>query len=269
VVRGDHSFMNYSFSNGLRLQQHFVAMAQASRENVHDNNTSVACMRAEQSWLVRTVDSKYCQKYSAGMGNVVLRERGRKYVGLPEFARAGEQVLAELGLEQARGTVTSVPDERTIRYYMAEGLVQTPEEKQGTASVFGYLNLLQLLTVKKLQAEHLPIRKIRELVAGKSEQELETLLGIGSTAPKKSRETDAKRYLESLLASAPTPEAAPPRQAAPPPQSDQSQSWQRVEIEPGLELHIRSDYAPPTSARTKSLLEKAIHRLRRYADRRR
>jgi DNA-binding transcriptional MerR regulator len=113
------------------------------------------------------------------MGNVVLRERGRKYVGLPEFARAGEQVLAELGLEQARGTVTSVPDERTIRYYMAEGLVQTPEEKQGTASVFGYLNLLQLLTVKKLQAEHLPIRKIRELVAGKSEQELETLLGIG------------------------------------------------------------------------------------------
>ena len=196
------------------------------------------------------------------MGNVVLRERGRKYVGLPEFARVGEQVLAEMGLEQARGTVTSVPDERTIRYYMAEGLVQTPEEKQGTASVFGYLNLLQLLTVKKLQAEHLPIRKIRELVAGKSEQELETLLGIGNTA-KKSRETDAKRYLESLLAPSSAPAAAPLKEAAPPPQTDQSQSWQRVEIEPGLELHIRSDYAPPTSARTKSLLEKAIHRLRR------
>ena len=208
------------------------------------------------------VDSKYWQEYSAGMVQRVVREKGRKYVGLPEFARVGEQVLAEMGLEQARGTVTSVPDERTIRYYMAEGLVQTPEEKQGTASVFGYLNLLQLLTVKKLQAEHLPIRKIRELVAGKSEQELETLLGIGSTAAKKSRETDAKRYLESLLAptSAPTlKEAAAP----PPPQIDQSQSWQRVEIEPGLELHIRSDYSPPTSARARSLLEKAIHRLRR------
>ena len=198
-----------------------------------------------------------------GMVNAVLRERGRKYVGLPEFAKVGEQVLAELGLEQARGTVTSVPDERTIRYYMAEGLVQTPEEKQGTASVFGYLNLLQLLTVKKLQAEHLPIRKIRELVAGKSEQELETLLGIGSTA-KKSRDTEAKRYLESLLAPTPVPQAAPPKQAAAPTlPAGQSQSWQRVEIEPGLELHIRSDYAPPTSARTKSLLEKAIHRLRR------
>ena len=199
------------------------------------------------------------------MVNVVVRERGRKYVGLPEFARAGEQVLAEMGLEQARGTVTSVPDERTIRYYMAEGLVQTPEERQGTASVFGYINLLQLLTVKKLQAEHLPIRKIRELVAGKSEQELETLLGIGTTAAKKSRETEAKRYLESLLAPTSSPAPLPLKEAlaAPPQQTDQSQSWQRVEIEPGLELHIRSDYAPPTSARAKSLLEKAIHRLRR------
>ena len=201
------------------------------------------------------------------MTQMVLKEKGRKYVGLPEFARTGEQILAEMGLEQARGTVTSVPDERTIRYYMAEGLVQTPEEKQGTASVFGYLHLLQLLTVKKLQAEHLPIRKIRELVADKSEQELETLLGIGSSAAKKIRENEAKRYLETLLAPSATP---PPRQAAAAPsapapqQLDTSASWQRIEIEPGLELHMRSDYSPPaTTGKTRSLLEKAIHRLRR------
>jgi len=196
------------------------------------------------------------------MSQTVLREKGRKYVGLPEFARVGEQILADMNLEQERGTVTSVPDERTIRYYMAEGLVQTPEEKQGTASVFGYLNLLQLLTVKKLQAEHLPIRKIRELVAGKNEQELETMLGVRGASGKK---TEAKRYLETLLASAPSQS---PKDAAPPlpPQAlaGQSLSWERVEIEPGLELHIRSDYAPPTTgSRTKSLLEKAIHRLRR------
>jgi len=197
------------------------------------------------------------------MSQTVLKEKGKKYVGLPEFARVSEQILAEMNLEQERGTVTSVPDERTIRYYMAEGLVQTPEERQGTASVFGYLNLLQLLTVKKLQAEHLPIRKIRELVAGKTEFELEMMLGVRGGATKK---TEAKRYLETLLSSAPSQplmetSAAPPPQAA---ASAQSHSWQRVEIEPGLELHVRSDYAPPpTSARTKSLLEKAIHRLRR------
>ncbi|MEN3328207.1 MAG: hypothetical protein V7638_3014 [Acidobacteriota bacterium] len=194
----------------------------------------------------------------------VLKEKGRRYVGLPEFARVSGQLVSELQLEQQRGTVTSVPDERTIRYYLAEGLIQTPEERQGTASVFSYLNLLQLLTVKKLQAEHLPIRKIRELVAGKSEQELETLLGVRGPAGKK---TEAKRYLESLLA--PAPSAPPTQAAAPPPQHlDASpHSWQRVEIEPGLELHVRSDYAPPaTTGKTRSLLERAIHRLRRLRD---
>jgi len=198
------------------------------------------------------------------MAMSVLKEKGRKYVGLPEFARVSGQLVADLQLEQQRGTVTSVPDERTIRYYLAEGLIQTPEEKQGTASVFNYLNLLQLLTVKKLQAEHLPIRKIRELVAGKSEQELETLLGVRGPSGKK---TEAKRYLESLLA--PAPSASLMDAAAPPAQHlDASpHSWQRVEIEPGLELHVRSDYAPPaTTGKTRSLLERAIHRLRRLRD---
>ncbi|HYV13572.1 MAG TPA: MerR family transcriptional regulator [Pyrinomonadaceae bacterium] len=198
------------------------------------------------------------------MAMSVLKEKGRKYVGLPEFARVSGQLVAELQLEQQRGTVTSVPDERTIRYYLAEGLIQTPEERQGTASVFSYLNLLQLLTVKKLQAEHLPIRKIRELVAGKSEQELETLLGVRGPSGKK---TEAKQYLESLLA--PAPSAPLIEAAAPPPQhlDASSASWQRVEIEPGLELHIRSDYSPPaTTGKTRSLLERAIHRLRRLRD---
>jgi DNA-binding transcriptional MerR regulator len=168
-------------------------------------------------------------------------------------------------MEQGRGTVTVVPDERTIRYYLSEGLVQAPEEKQGTASVFSYQNLLQLVVVKKLQAEHLPIRKIRDLVSGKSEQELETLLGIGEDAGKKG--SDAKRYLESLLTGtssslsspAPTARAGRRMNAAPisPATESAPGSWHRVEIEPGLELHIRSDYAPPaTSARTRGLAER-------------
>lgn len=212
------------------------------------------------------------------MPQTVLKEKGRKYVGLPEFAQTGGRILEDMALDQARGTVTSVPDERTIRYYMTEGLIQTPESRQGTASVFEYRHLLQLLTVKKLQAEHLPIRKIRELVAGKSEEELEILLGVSGPSGKKSRDSEAKRYLESLLAppatatarqmSAPTDrllaESTPLASAATPQQTNSSPSWQRIEIEPGLELHIRSDYSPPpTTGKTRSLLEKAVHRLRK------
>ena len=133
------------------------------------------------------------------MKHPVEKERGKKFVGLPEFAAVCERVMSELDFEQVRGTVTCVPDERTIRYYMSEGLIQLTEERLGSASVFDYLNLLQLVAVKKLQTEHLPIRKIRELVAAKNEQELESLLGVGGQSGKRASENEAKRYLESLL----------------------------------------------------------------------
>lgn len=209
------------------------------------------------------------------MKHPVEGERGKRYVGLPEFARAVEGLLSQLGIEQNRGTVSLVPDERTIRYYLSEGLIQPAEEKQGTASVFIYRHLLQLVAVKKLQAEHLPIKKIRELVSGKDDQQLESLLGVTSAPRKKSDETEAKRYLESLLtpsmslSSPPTLFAASARKmqwSAPqaPAQVDQKASWQRVEIEPGLELHIRSDYAlPATGTRTKNLLDRIVSKLRR------
>lgn len=207
------------------------------------------------------------------MKHPVERERRKKYVGLPEFARVSEDVLSELGIEQGRGTVSLVPDERTIRYYLAEGLIQPADEKQGTASVFSYKHLLQLVTVKKLQAEHLPIRKIRELVTGKDEEQLESLLGVTASVRKRTDDKEAKRYLESLLApsmsvatikSAPQVTAPLSSAAAQPSRSDSPASWQRVEIEPGLELHIRSDYRPVSSARTKGLAERIRTAISRY-----
>jgi DNA-binding transcriptional MerR regulator len=214
------------------------------------------------------------------MKHPVEHERGKKFVGLPEFAMVCERIMSDLDFEQARGTVTNVPDERTIRYYLAEGLIQPSDERQGTASVFGYLHLLQLVAIKKLQAEHLPIRKIRELVSGKNEQELETLVGVGALSGKKANESEAKRYLESLLApsmsklpgSNTRPAAArtasmsaADQKAGPAPAPEQTGAWQRLEIEPGLELHIRSDYTPPTtSARTKGLADRIRSAMNRY-----
>src|SRR5919112_4395867 len=106
--------------------------------------------------------------------------RQRKFVGVAELAGEAAKILAESGLAQERGTVSEVPDERTIRYYLTEGLISPAEDKQGTASVFSYRHLLELMVVKKLQSEHLPIRKIRDLVAGRTERELERLLGTES-----------------------------------------------------------------------------------------
>jgi DNA-binding transcriptional MerR regulator len=178
--------------------------------------------------------------------------RGRRYVGVAELAQESARILSESGLaQQARGTVTELPDERTVRYYLAEGLIPPSEEKQGTASVFGFRHMLQLLVVKKLQAEHLPIRAIRELVTGKTERQLEKLLGAGQGGGAASR-GEALSYLESLLRKSPSPSAAAP--SAPPPRppalmaspsGSTRETWARVEIEPGLEVHVSESYRAP------------------------
>src|SRR5918911_1599346 len=131
----------------------------------------------------------------------IERMRDVKFTGVAELAGEAAKILSGSGLAQERGTVSELPDERTVRYYLAEGLISPAEEKQGTASVFGYLHLLQLLVVKKLQAEHLPIRKIRELVGGRSERELERLLGDDRAATRSSARNEATSYLEKLLIS--------------------------------------------------------------------
>ena len=207
------------------------------------------------------------------------KTRQAKYVGVAELTDEAAKILAEIGPAQARGTVSEVPDERTVRYYLSEGLLSPAEEKQGTASVFGYRHLLQLLVVKKLQSEHLPIRKIKELVDGRAERDLERLLGVnegGATA-----KNDALRYLETLLTtqvSSPQPHASRPQHTLagamasraapataaapvqPPPQPEAHATWARIEIEPGLELHVRGDYQPPDEARGLRRLARSVLR---------
>ena len=174
---------------------------------------------------------------------------------MAELAQEAARILSESGAaQQVRGTVTELPDERTVRYYLSEGLIPPAEEKQGTASVFGFQHLLRLLVVKKLQAENLPIRAIRELVTGKTERQLESLLGAdeergGGSAAR----GEALGYLESLLkkgaqASVPPQSLSPPARASAPaaaPSASPRETWARVELEPGLEVHVSDSYRAP------------------------
>jgi DNA-binding transcriptional MerR regulator len=208
------------------------------------------------------------------------KTRQAKYVGVAGLADEAAKILTEVGPAQKRGTVSEVPDERTVRYYLSEGLLSPAVEKQGTASVFGYRHLLQLLVVKKLQSEHLPIRKIRELVDGRTERDLERLLGVSETGS--TARNDALRYLETLLTAHPSTappqspslrsqhmagalasRAAPAAAAAMPAQPQPQQgagTWARIEIEPGLELHLRGDYQPPDDARGRRRLARHVLR---------
>ena len=208
--------------------------------------------------------------------------RHRKFVGVAELANAATAILSEGAPVQERASVSEYPDERNVRYYLSEGLLSPSEEKQGTASVFGYLHLLQLLVIKHLQAEHIPIKRIRGLVEGCNQRELERLLPEMEEDAR--TQAEAIDYLEGLLTgpkqSAPslpafrrlaapgvTPQAQASQMVAGSQPIDdtrtQAEVWERVQIEPGLELHIREDFEMPAGAKAENRIVTSILELLR------
>lgn len=210
------------------------------------------------------------------MRNLVKGLQDKKYVGVAELAENAARALEGGDARQEKATVTEYPDERTIRYYLSEGLLPTPTERQGTASVFGYEHLLTLLTVKKLQAENLSIKKIREILFGKTVGELEKLLGIDDEE-KPGGKNEAQEYLESLLTVSPREKSeyqsqlfsradssssgGPPPAAMPPAKPKDSQSWERFELDEGLELHVEKNYRTSSDVKERRTLIKAIEEI--------
>lgn len=89
---------------------------------------------------------------------------------LNELAEAVNAWCQEAGLTPANGQVGESLTERNIRYYRTTGLMDAPVSGGGR----GYTekHLLQLTGIRLLQAQGLPLRRIRELLFGRSLAEL-------------------------------------------------------------------------------------------------
>src|SRR5579863_7324577 len=85
---------------------------------------------------------------------------------------------------------------RTVRYYVAEGLLPPPGGA-GQQRVYSYEHLLRLQAIKRLKAEYLPLNEIRERLAGLTLAGLEDLAAQEMPAPR----SRALSYIESVLAS--------------------------------------------------------------------
>lgn len=114
---------------------------------------------------------------------------------------------------QASGRVREIPDERTIRYYTASGLLNRPAALRGRTAYYGRRHLLQLVAVKRLQAKGLALAEIQRRLAGATGAALEREARLEQAAE------PAKR---AFWRGAP----------APPPVK------QVVELAPGLELLV-------------------------------
>jgi DNA-binding transcriptional MerR regulator len=187
------------------------------------------------------------------------KHRGRSDIRLDELVEIANHLISLVVPQQPSDRVAETLNERTLRYYITEGLIDRPLGKEGTAALYGYRHLVQIVAVKLLQGSYLPIRRIREVLADKSNEELELILAEGLEGPVTEMRPS---FCETLYDSPPGRMATPSRRRlmlrepeaplrsyapAPPPAfqrespSPAGSSWERFVLGDGIELHVRTD----------------------------
>ena len=227
--------------------------------------------------------------------------RDREDLKIDELVHAAAEVIPRLANRPDYGRATAIPDARTVRYYIQQGLVDRPHGSAGTAALYGYRHLLQLVAVKVLQGQYMPMDKIREAIGGLENRELEEQLAGWAATPREmwvtspgdwqakrvrswakgfakmtKRSVSATRAL-TWVSEPDSPEEMAARQNVQmpdssgdtPPGPEESsadpQEWRRYELHPGVELHVREGAALPASP---SFLSTLASRLRAILSRR-
>jgi DNA-binding transcriptional MerR regulator len=168
---------------------------------------------------------------------------------------------------------------RTIRYYIAQGLLPSPG-KAGPGATYTEGHLHRLRLIRRLQREHLPLAEIRSRLASLDDATVAGLVEVPASEPPADSAID---YIRSVLEGDASFEAtalnrltAPP--ASPPPAyavdlevprfllaepsqtstespvPDRSQ-WDRILLAPDVELHVRRPLGRRQHKRVERLIE--------------
>jgi len=122
------------------------------------------------------------------------------------------------GVRPTNASARAAPSARSIRFYVANGLLARPEGT-GTAATYNYRHFLQLLAIKIRQREGVTLdvikREMSEFAGDALERRVATSLAaaLGATIETRKAATD----------------------------DEPSLSWRRVAVADGVELHVRDD----------------------------
>jgi hypothetical protein len=81
------------------------------------------------------------------------------------------------------GQVRAVPDDRTIRYYAAIGLLDRPAAMRGRTALYAARHLAQVVAIKRMQSAGKSLAEIQELWATIDDVTLSRMSGVALPAP--------------------------------------------------------------------------------------
>ena len=121
------------------------------------------------------------------------------------------------GMRPTNASARAAPSARSIRFYVANGLLDRPEGT-GTAATYNYRHFLQLLAIKIRQREGATLESIKVELRDLTGDSLERRVAT-SLAPALGVRADAVALADG----------------------EQPLSWRRVPVADGIELHVRDD----------------------------
>ncbi|MBD1913655.1 MULTISPECIES: MerR family transcriptional regulator [unclassified Leptolyngbya] len=185
---------------------------------------------------------------------------------LEELVQIANELLPQfLPEEKAHTRVREEVTPRLVRHYTSQGMLDEPL-KEGREARYTYRHLLQVLLVRRLLTEGYGASVIDTLARSKPDPDLEALLQGGAQLTV-TPANPALAFLQQIQQRQPDaarqapfspPIVSPPPIPSPSPSTTQ---WTRLEVLPGLELHVRSDFTLPTTSQEQQNLLQHILRI--------
>ncbi len=169
----------------------------------------------------------------------------RSYQDLAPWNLRGLAAVTSAILQASRVTpinaaASTMPSERTIRFYVTRGIVKPPQGR-GTAATYSYRHLLQVLAVKLGQMDGDTLDAIRGRFEGLTGDELEKKVAaaLGPTIPTPDHlelaTMDASRGRTGRTVFVGSDDADRDR-------GHRLTSWHRIAVDRGIELHLAADH---------------------------